>query len=429
MDILKQTLNKNIPKWRKEHQQLLAQNADKTVSKITLAQLFKGLRGVNAIHCDTSFVDPDKGLFIRNIPLLDLIKCSAEEIFFLLCTGERPTKEANQELQNTLQSRSNVPQYVWNVLDSLPQDTHPMTMLSIAVLAMRRESVFDKRYMNGIQREEHWEATLEDALTLLGRLPVLAAGIYRRYIIHEPMPAPRQDLGFSDNFAYLLGVGKYSGTFGEFIRQFVIVHSDHEGANASVLTSRIVNSSLSDLFYCLSGAMNCLAGPLHGLANQESVKFSFRILEEFMGVPTDDDLEAYVWETLQSGKVIPGFGHAVLRNQDPRYQAMYNLANQICADDQLFAIAEKLSRIVPPLLIKQGKAKNPYPNIDGISGTLLYYFGVRDLRFYTVMFSVAQTLGICAQLILNRAIFSPIFRPKSVTTQWLQSHFKSSTDE
>lgn len=429
MDTLKKTLNKKIPGWRKEHRQLLTQNGDKTVSRITLAQLFKGLRGVNAVHCDTSFVDPVKGLFIRNIPLMELIKCSAEEIFFLLCTGDLPTEKTRLALQNELQKRSVVPQCVWNILDTLPKDTHPMTMLSIAVLSMRRESVFEKKYLAGMPKDEHWEATLEDALTILGRLPVIAAGIYRRYILNEPLPASRPDLGFSDNFAYLLGVGKYSGAFGEFIRQFVIVHSDHEGANASVLTSRIVNSSLSDLFYSLSGAMNCLAGPLHGLANQESVKFSLQILEKFTGTPKDEDLKAYIEALLQSGKVIPGFGHAVLRDHDPRFQAMFDLAQQICPDDQLFTITEKLSRLVPPLLIKQGKAKNPYPNIDGISGTLLYYFGIRDLRFYTVMFSVAQSLGICAQLILNRAIFSPIFRPKSITTQWLQEYFRTHTDK
>ncbi|MCB0316269.1 MAG: citrate (Si)-synthase, partial [Calditrichaeota bacterium] len=192
------------------------------------------------------------------------------------------------------------------------------------------------------------------------------------------------------------------------------VHSDHEGANASVLTSRIVNSSLSDLYYSISGSMNSLAGPLHGLANQESVKFVLAIQERFAGVPDAAALSAYVWDYLSAGNVIPGFGHAVLRSDDPRYRALYDFGKRVCPENPVFRIVELLGEVVPPLLKKQGKAKNPYPNIDGISGALLYHFGITDLQFYTVMFSTAQVLGICAQLISTRAIGTSIFRPKSV---------------
>ena len=208
--------------------------------------------------------------------------------------------------------------------------------------------------------------------------------------------------------------------FVDFLRKFFVVHSDHEGANASVFSSRVVNSSLSDLYYAISASMNSLAGPLHGLANQESLKFILEILDHFHGVPTESALEEYIRNQLQSGKLIPGFGHAVLRHHDPRFIALHDFGSNLCADDPVFQVVTLLSRVVPPLLMKQGKAKNPYPNIDGISGALLYHFGIRELSFYTVMFSTAQILGICAQLIINQALMVPIFRPRSITTRQLQ---------
>ncbi len=416
-----------IPQWRTEFQELLQQAGAEVVSQITLAQLFRGLRGVNAVICDTSVVDPVSGLYIRNIPVDQLIDHSPEEIFFLLCSGELPDPPALSALQADLRRRAVVPDYVWTVLRALPQDTHPMTMLSVATLAMRRESVFSARYAAGMSRQDHWRATLEDALNLIARLPVIAGGIYRHFVKLRPLVLPESTGGYVDYFARLLDMDAGSGGFREFLRRFIIVHSDHEGANASVLTGRIVNSTLSDVYYSLSGAMNCLAGPLHGLANQDSVKFALEIRERFDGVPTDAALEKFIRDRLAANKVIPGFGHAVLRDQDPRYLILQALGREVCPQDPLFQISERLAAIVPPLLQEQGKANNPYPNIDGISGILLYHFGMRELSFYTVMFSVAQSLGLCAQLVLARALNFPIFRPKSVTTAWLQQHFLGKT--
>lgn len=424
---LLERLETKIPQWRTELQQLLQHAGEEIVSHISLAQLFKGLRGVHAVICDTSVVDPVSGLYIREIPVDQLIDHSPEEIFFLLCTGELPDSPALAALQADLRKRAAIPGYVWEVLSALPKDTHPMTMLSVATLAMGRESVFNARYAVGMSRQDHWRATLEDALNLIARLPVIAGGIYRHFIRNRPLELPESTGGYTDHFAQLLGTDDDSGTFREFLRRFIIVHSDHEGANASVLTGRIVNSTWSDLYFSLSGAMNCLAGPLHGLANQDSVKFALEIRERFGGVPASTELENFIRDRLAANKVIPGFGHAVLRDQDPRYLILQAVGREACPDDPLFQISERLAAVVPPLLKEQGKAKNPYPNIDGISGILLYHFGIRELSFYTVMFSVAQSLGLCAQLVLARALNFPIFRPKSVTTAWLQQQFNEKT--
>lgn len=419
---LKTTLQEKIPHWRAALQELLKHNAQTQISAVSMTQVIKGLRGVRAVLCDTSYVDPKEGLFIRGKPVLELVDRSGEEIFYLLCTGALPDANALTHLQKDISGRAEVPNYVWQIQDTLPDDTHPMTRLSTAMLSMQRESVFSSRYNAGMRRDEHWQATLEDSLNIIARLPVIAAGIYRSYLLGKPRIAANPDLGFSENFAHMLGLPDTDGWFQNFIRQFVVVHSDHEGANASVYTSRIVDSSLADLYYSISASMNSLAGPLHGLANQECLKFVLKIQAKFEGVPPDEELSKYVWAHLTAGNVIPGFGHAVLRYHDPRYTALFDLGKEYCPDNPIFQISERLGEIVPPLLKKQGKAKNPYPNIDGISGALLHHFGMKELRYYTVMFSTAQILGICAQIIMNRAVYSPIVRPKSVTTRWLQGH-------
>ena len=419
MSALQQLLSKRIPHWRNRWKTIQTQHAGKTISEVTVSQLFKGMRGVSAVICDTSLVDPHQGLLIRNVPVLDLIDKQPEEIFVLLCSGDLPDAYLLADLQKTLCEQSTVPGYVWQVLDALPANTPPMTMLSIAMLSMRRESVFQQRLDAGMARDDYWIATLEDAITIIARLPVIAAGIYRRYLRREPLIPSPPDASLVDSFTDMLGIAAEDESFREYLRRFMVVHSDHEGANASVLTSRIVHSTRSDLYYSLSAAMNCLAGPLHGLANQHSVTFALEIQSVFNGVPSHGAITAFITEQLKKGRVIPGFGHAVLRDHDPRYTVLRDFGNTVCPDAPLFRIAALLGEIVPPLLIQQGKAQNPYPNIDGISGTLLYRYGMHELSFYTVMFSVAQTLGICAQLILNSALHVPIFRPRSVTTDGL----------
>ena len=429
MSALQQLLAQKIPQWRDEQKRMLAQFGQQNVSDVSLAQLMRGMRGVSAVICDTSYVDPQKGLLIRDLPLTKLMDRSAEELFFLMCAGQLPDAAQLSDLQQDILRRTEVPAYVWRVLDSLPENLHPMTMLSIATLSMRNESAFDRATAGNTAKSDLWQPMLEDALNLIAWLPLIAGKIYQKYLKKQPpMPASKQS-DFSDRFADALGFSADDQPFRAFLHRFIIVHCDHEGANASVLTSRVVHSTQSDLYYSLSGAMNCLAGPLHGLANQTSVRFVMEIQREFGGIPTEKALSDWIWQRLNNGLVIPGFGHAVLRDVDPRYQALLDFGEQVCPDDALFRITAMLGEVVPPLLQKQGKAASPYPNIDGISGTLLYHFGMTELDFYTVMFSVAQSIGISAQLILMRALHTPIFRPKSVTTALLQQQFATNSQK
>jgi citrate synthase len=218
----------------------------------------------------------------------------------------------------------------------------------------------------------------------------------------------------------MLGIPDPTGEFANLMRLYLTLHSDHESGNVSAMTTHTVASALSDLYYALSAGLNGLAGPLHGLANQECLKWVLMVKDKFNGVPTDEQLRQFAWDTLNSGKVIPGYGHAVLRITDPRFDAFLAFGKRVCPNDPVFAIVAKVFDVVPKVLTEQGKAKDPWPNVDAGSGALLYHFGMAEFDYYTVLFSVSRALGVCSQAVISRAMGYAIVRPKSVTTAWLQ---------
>jgi citrate synthase len=202
---------------------------------------------------------------------------------------------------------------------------------------------------------------------------------------------------------------------------YFFLHSDHESGNVSAHTTHLVGSSLSDVYYACAAGINGLAGPLHGLANQESLRWLLDLREEFGGVPTKEQLNQYAWDTLNAGMVIPGYGHAVLRLPDPRYTAQLEFGRKYMPDDELFQLIESAYEVIPEVLKQLGKVKNPWPNVDAISGTLQYHYGLREFDFYTVLFGVSRILGVTSNLVWARALGQPLERPKSLTTGMLES--------
>lgn len=421
MATLQKKLAEQIPALRDELRSLGKQHGDKVISEVTVAQAYGGMRGVKAMICDTSLVEPEKGLIIRGRPIGELTDRLPEEIFYLLLTGELPDEEAQQALQKDFQQRAEVPGYVWDVLRAMPEDSHPMCMFSTGVLVMERESVFRKRYSEGMVKTEYWEPALEDALTLLARLPGVAAGVYRIRFKKGDLIPPKKDLDWGANYAHLLGIPDSTGEFANLMRLYLTLHSDHEGGNVSANTCHTVGSALSDPYYAVTAGWNGLAGPLHGLANQECLKFVLAIHEKYKGVPSNEELVKFAWDTLNSGQVIPGYGHAVLRVTDPRFTAFNAFGKRVCPDDPVFQIVDRLFQVIPDVLKEHGKAKNPYPNVDAGSGALLYHFGMTEFDYYTVLFGVSRALGMLSQLIINRALGTAITRPKSVGTDWIKA--------
>jgi citrate synthase len=417
---LKEVLAQQLPKYRDELKQLIAEHGEKVISEVTVAQAYGGMRGVRPQVCDTSTVSPDTGLIIRGIPLAEVTDRCPEEMFWLLLTGELPDAASLKGLQADLAARSEVPDYVFDMLRTGPKDTHPMAMQSMGLLALQRGSKFRRSYDEGMRKEQYWEACLEDSLDLLARMPTLTAGVYRiRYQDGRLIPRdPKKD--WSANFAHMMGVPDPSGNLANLFRLYLNLHADHESGNVSANLCHVCGSALSDPYYSVSAGLNGLAGPLHGLANQEALKFHLAIHEKFKGVPTAEQLRQYIWDTLNAGRVIPGFGHAVLRCTDPRYTACHEFAREACPDEPLFKLAALMLEVVPGILREHGKAKNTNPNVDALSGVLMYAFGVKEPPFYTAIFGVSRAIGMCAQMILNRAIGTPITRPKSVTTEWIK---------
>jgi citrate synthase len=223
-------------------------------------------------------------------------------------------------------------------------------------------------------------------------------------------------LDWAGNFAHMLGYSDEQ--FMELMRLYMVIHADHEGGNVSAHTTHLVGSALSDAYLSFAAGMNGLAGPLHGLANQEVVKWILSMREEIgSDSPTKEEIEGYVRKTLSEGKVVPGYGHAVLRKTDPRFTAQMEFAKKHLQDDALVQTVWLVYETVPPILEELGKVKNPWPNVDAHSGALLVHYGMVEYEFYTVLFGVSRALGVLASLCWDRALGFSIERPKSETTE------------
>jgi citrate synthase len=432
MSTLMRKLEKLVPAQREEIQAVIREDGERVISEVTVAQAYGGMRGVKCMVTETSALDPQEGIRFRGytIPEIEskLPRAAGgrqplpEGMFFLLLTGQIPDEREVAEVTAFWRAHEQLPPQVPRVLDAMPADAHPMTQLSMGILAMQPDSVFAQRYRDGLPKDRYWEAVLDDAMRLLARLPPLAAYIYRRsYRLGQHLPAADPRLDWAANLArMLLGPGKPE--FEELMRLYLTILADHEGGNVSAHATHLVGSALSDPYLCLAAGLNGLAGPLHGLASQEVMRWIVGMKEKLgSGAPSRGQVERFVWETLESGQVVPGFGHGVLRVTDPRYMAQRAFALEHMPDDPNFRIVDLLFEVVPRVLAEHGKAKNPWPNVDAHTGALLVHYGLVEYDFYTVLFGVSRAMGVLASLVWDRALGLPLERPKSVTTGWIKS--------
>ena len=436
--ILHEKIFEQLPKWRERIRVLAKEHADVVVDTVTIGEVVGGMRDTKSLLTDISYVDPGEGIRFRGMSIPEVLKKLPKArggklplvggLFYLLLVGEVPTKDQAAEVEDEWAARADVPEYVFKLIKTMPKDTHPMTLLSQAVLALQNDSVFAKKY-HSMKKDAYWEAALEDSLNLTAKLPAIAAYIYRLKYFGESKKLkynPKQDYGL--NFSRMMKVDDKKG-YADLMRLYFIIHSDHESGNASAHATHLVGSTLSDAYYAFSSGLNALAGPLHGLANQESLAWLLDLRKQFGGVPSREDLFKYAWDTLNSGHVIPGYGHGVLRVIDPRFVTQMEFAKKRFPEDELLRLADMVLDVVPQVLKEQGKAKNPAPNVDAISGTLQYYYGVRQFEFYTVLFGVGRALGVTANYVWARALGQPIERPKSMTTKMLEDVVAASKTE
>jgi citrate synthase len=426
--LLKEKLFKKIQEHRPRTTKLLKEHGDVKLGEVTIAQAIGGARGVRCLVTDISYLDPMEGIRFRGrtIPetfeVLPKVPGSSypyvEGFWWYLMTGDVPTMEETLEVVEEFKAKRELPQYVIDVLRAMPRDTHPMTMYSQGILAMQRESIFAKRYAEGMKKDEYWDPMYEDATNLMAKLPTLAAYIYRmKYKSDVHIPAdPKLDMG--GNFAHQMGIAK---PYDDVARMYFILHSDHESGNVSAHTTHLVASALSDAYYSLSAGINGLAGPLHGLANQEVLRWMMNFQTKLGGQePTEELVKKALWDTLNAGQVIPGYGHAVLRKTDPRYVAQREFCLKNLPDYPLFKLIDMIYKVAPGVLTEHGKTKNPWPNVDAQSGVIQWYYGLTEWDFYTVLFGIGRALGVLCNITWDRALGYPIERPKSLTTKMLE---------
>jgi len=438
---LKERLQELMPAQQEALKNFKKEHGSKIVDKVTIDQLVGGARSIKCMLWETSLLDPLEGIRFRGYTIPELQKKlpnysgkpgdepMPEGLFWLLLTGEIPTKAQVDSLTADLHSRAKLPAHVEPMIRGFPKGMHPMTQLSSAILALQTESVFASEYAKGTSKTKYWEHTYEDMLNLLARLPEVCALIYRCTYFDGKVAPYDSSLDYSGNFCKMLGHD--DPAFMELMRLYIVIHSDHEGGNASAHTCHLVGSTLSDPYLSLSACMNALAGPLHGLANQEVLGWLLGLqaqLEEQGKDVTPETITEFAWETLKAGKVIPGYGHAVLRKTDPRYTSQREFALKHLPHDPLFKLVNTVYEVMPGVLTEHGKTKNPYPNVDSHSGVLLKYYGFHHYDFYTVLFGIGRAYGVLAQLFWDRALGLPLERPKSVTSEWLNNFIKNNPD-
>lgn len=430
-----------MPAKQKELKEVSTLYGDKALGSVTVSQAIGGARDVKCMVWETSLLDAHEGIRFRGHTIPELQKLlpahkaggepMPEGLLWLLLTGEVPTVEQARSVTEELHERAKLPSHVEAMIRAFPKHMHPMTQLSSAVLALQTESKFARAYHAGVPKGKYWESTLEDVLDLIARLPQVAALIYRNTFHNgEAAAAYSTKLDYSANFCRMLGFSSHE--FDEVMRLYLTIHSDHEGGNVSAHSTRLVGSALADPYLSFSAAMNGLAGPLHGLANQEVLRWVLDLQAEFAAKGQEvnhDTIRQFAWDTLNSGKVIPGYGHAVLRKTDPRYIAQREFCQKHLPNDPLFKIVSTVYEVVPEVLTKHGKTKNPFPNVDAHSGVLLMHYGLTHNNYYTVLFGVSRALGVLSQLFWDRAFGLAIERPKSLTLEHMRKLFEGKVKE
>ena len=426
--MLKEKLRRKIEEHRPRTRKLLTESGDHVIDEVTISKAIGGMRSLKCLVTDISYLDPEEGIRYRGYTLPEIFSKLprpsdaempyVEGLFYLLLTGDIPDKKEIAEIIEQFRERRVLPAYVYEVINAFPRDSPPMAIFSAAILSLSRESEFSRKYHEGIAKQDYWDPTYEDAMNLLSKLPEIGSYIYSKLYREGKRTAQKPELDFGANFAHLMGVGK---PYDDVSRMYFIIHADHESGNVSAHTGHLVASALSDLYLATSGMLNGLAGPLHGLANQEVLRWIQDLRDRMEGkIPDEEEMKQFVWDTLNAGQVIPGFGHAVLRKTDPRYMVQREFALKHLADDELFRYVDMLYKVVPPILLEQGKAKNPWPNVDSHSGIIQWHYGIRNYDFYTVLFGIGRAIGVAANLIWDRALMYPLERPKSLTTKMLE---------
>ena len=378
--------------------------------QVTTDHLNTGLRGVPVGTCRTSFVTPTEGVHYCGYPISELASFAPEDIIYLLFNKELPNAEQSKEIRAELSARATIPGDLESVLKSLPKDGHPMDWLSIGI-----------HTLGMFETTNNWR---DDAMNLVARMPRLMGLIFRiRDGRTENIPADDPNASLVDRFVNTLdltGIDKQKMT--RVIATYLVLHMDHGGGNLSTFSGKAIASGHATVYSSMAGAMNALSGPLHGRANQSCLEFVLRV-----GTSDPEEVERFVRAELAAKRPVFGFGHAVLRTEDPRATVQFALGEELCPDDENFKIITTLREVAPRVLAENPKISNPNANVDIASGALLHHIGLTDPTYYTTFFGWARVAGIGAQIVDERSIMrngkgTPIYRPKYIAEEQSLRH-------
>jgi citrate synthase len=378
--------------------------ADEPIMTITTAHLNTGLRGYPVGTCRTSRVSPDEGVSYVGYPIADLAFMDPEAVVFLLHNKHLPSADELAAFKADLASRAKVPQAVLDLIQALPHDGHPMEWLCTGLLALGMTGKTDDYR--------------EDALNLVARTSEVVAAIFRRHQGWGDLIPSKPELGLVENFVHMLGVpGADPERLARLLRAFYVLHMDHGGGNLSTFAGKAVASGLADMYASMTAAMAGLYGPRHGRANQSGLNFVRKC-----GSSDPADVEAFIRGALAKKELIYGYGHAVLRAEDPRATIQYALGEDLYPEDPLFRTAVTMRDVAVRVLKENPKISNPYPNVDAVSGALLHASGITNSDFYTVLFGWSRIVGISAQIVDERLHLRdgkgvPIYRCKFIAEQ------------
>lgn len=372
--------------------------------EITEDCLETGLRGYPCGYCTTSEVDPNKGLSYVGIPIADLAFKMPEEVIYLLYYGESASKEKLAKFKDDLQKRAHCTQKFLTALKNLPKEGDPMKLLCMALLLLGQ-----------LEKSGDYQ---EDALRLIAKIPEVVANVINHHASWLGRPS-KPELGYIENFTQMLGFeNKLSDRqhLNDVFRVFNVLHYDHDGGNLSTFVSKAVASGLDDLYGSMCAGMAALSGPRHGRANLDALEFLQNLHKHLADNPKPGEIEKIVLQKLEAKELIFGFGHAILRVEDPRATILYDMAKNFYLNHPLVRIALQLREEGTKALKSQPKISNPYPNVDAISGALLTAAGFPYPQYYTVLFGLARVVGIAIQIIYERCYARggkglPIVRP------------------
>lgn len=426
---LKKLFYEEIQQLQKDIQSFLKDKGETPLQTITAEHLFRGLRGLPLAYTPVSSVKADEGVYYRGKPIREVHKLlprlgtatqpSVESLFAYLLTGKIPTIEETENIRTSFHAVAHVPHHAFNVMDSMPKRSRPITRFCIGVLACTPSAVFQDQYDRGMTKSEHWSYAFEDAVNLVAKLPYIASYVYKKYCTGQDYGDPNYKLDWGGNLAHMMGYRDAETQ--DLLRLYLFTHAEHGATNVSAHTGRLVSSSLANVFYTYTASMLGLAGPLHGHACEQTSRWIHAFIDaaaqENRSVSDENFVRAYVEKWLDSGQVIPGYGHAELRSEDPRFTIFYELAEEHGMSSEQIEAVRALYKVVPGVLAARGKAANVNPNVDAITGAILHAKGITEYNFYTILFGVSRLIGVAAQYVIDRALQVPIERPMSVSNE------------